>query len=914
MKNRHQLPPVLRRFISAPITVWMIPVFWLAYVLRCAGLGNSDLWLDEAVSYFVSRKPVLEILAYSAANVREHPPGYYLLLHLWMLVIGQSEFALRFVSVLGGMLSVALVVVLARRWFGDRLALLAAILMAIQPMAVQYGREVRMYTWTIAAVLLGVYLLDRAIVHNRWRDWSLFALVTLVSLSLHYLTILLLLAYGLFLALRWRELIGRWRFVLVLVLVAIVPLAWIALQPGPRNTALLTIQEGLRGGWSLARLEPVFTRSALGGAADTMQPTLAITLSSISWLLVLLGIGAMTRPRGQSRRNLQWLLALILMLPPVVASFLFVIMIGRHYSFTLGVFVIGVALGVAALLRRSRPVGIAVLAAMLCLNGYLSAGNMFGSWRPFSPAMEYATARAYPEEPIVFTHFFEWVLNSYYNRAELPAHYIPDSDVELSAQEASSRVADVLSRHPSAWLMLFPGLVNTERVEEAFDGLAFPAEKVWFPGGRGIEHYFAALPLTERPGDMIWKDLIRLNRWWIGSDSVAAGDALRLQFDWQRLRPVEEPLLVALTLVGPDETVWAKRVAEPCNGRCPASAWSELPELDRQALYIPPDVPTGDYELRIAWLSPEGVPLMGRTPDKTLPKKDLVLSVVHVGPPSGPAPVGPPMRKGANLAFGKGLVLQDYQFEDSSVRGGMMSVLSLQWRVTAPQPSLELELLLERRGRQYTIRRPMAPAWYPSEAWKPDRTVRVQPQFPIPGELPPGTYRARLAVLETATNEVRGQAQLGTLTIEDRPHRYDIPADGAAVDETWSEGIRLLRVKVPDDGVPGAAVPVTLIWQAKGPTGRNWKVFVHLLDAQGTVRAQGDSYPADDGAATVTWREGEVVVDTHILDLPPNLAQGSYAVRVGFYDETSGERLPKSGGSESFTLPIPLVVGARQGG
>ena len=125
MKNRHQLPPLLRRFISAPITVWMIPVFWLAYVLRCAGLGNSDLWLDEAVSYFVSRKPVLEILAYSAANVREHPPGYYLLLHLWMLVIGQSEFALRFVSVLGGMLSVALVVVLARRWFGDRLALLA---------------------------------------------------------------------------------------------------------------------------------------------------------------------------------------------------------------------------------------------------------------------------------------------------------------------------------------------------------------------------------------------------------------------------------------------------------------------------------------------------------------------------------------------------------------------------------------------------------------------------------------------------------------------------------------------------------------------------------------------------------------------------------------------------------------------
>jgi hypothetical protein len=914
MLDHAQASAALRRTVRAPLRVWMVPVLWLAYGLRCISLGNSDLWLDEAVSYFVARKPLPEILAYSATNVREHPPGYYVGLHLWMLVAGQSEFALRFLAVMGGVLSVALVAVLARRWFGDRIALLAAVLMAVQPMAAQYSREARMYTWAIAAVLLGVYLLDRAIRRNRWRDWVLFAAVTLATLSLHYLTILLLLAYGLFLVIRWRGLAGRWRLAGILGFLVLIPLGWIVLLPGPRDTALSTLGEGLRTGWSLARLEPVYTRSALGGAADTMQPALAIVLASASWLLVLLGIVAMPQPRGQSRRTLQWLLASILIVPPLVASFLFVVMIGRHYSFTLGLFTIGLVLGGLALFRRSRALGIAVLAALLAYNSYLCSGNLFGTYRPFSPAMEYATARAYAGEPLVYTHFFEWVLNSYYNRADLPAYYIPDSDIQLSVRAATRRAADVLDHNSSAWLMLFPGLLNTERVEEAFDALAYPAEKVWFPGGRGVVHYFAARPLTEHPGNMTWKDQIGLTRWWISGDTVAGGDALRLEFEWQRLRPVKGPVLVALTLVGPDKTVWATRVGEPCNGRCPTSAWADSPVVDRQALDVPSDIPPGEYELRIAWLGSDGDPTMGRLPGQALAQKDLPLAVVRVDPPSSGVAVSPPMADRLNVDFGKGLVLQGAELDDVHMQGGETLVLPLQWSVQEPQSPLALELRLERIGWRYAIQQPIGPAWYPSEAWTPGRSVKVQPQFAIPGSLPPATYRASVAVIETDTGSLRGQARLGALTIIDRPHRYDVPSDGAVVDQIWSEGIALLRVKAPESALPGDALPLTLVWQAQGPTQRNWKVFVHLLDAYGTVWAQGDGYPADSGAATPTWREGEVIVDNHVVDLPPDLPAGSYTVRVGFYDENTGERLPQADGSDSFTLPAPLVIGNSQGG
>ena len=67
---------------------------------------------------------------------------------------------------------------------------------------------------------------------------------------------------------------------------------------------------------------------------------------------------------------------------------------------------------------------------------------------------------------------------------------------------------------------------------------------------------------------MTWQDRIALRRWWASGNTVAAGDAVRMQFAWQRLDVLKDPALTALTLVGADGSVWAQRVAVPCNGRC----------------------------------------------------------------------------------------------------------------------------------------------------------------------------------------------------------------------------------------------------------------------------------------------------------------------------------------------------------
>ncbi|WP_261434892.1 glycosyltransferase family 39 protein [Serratia quinivorans] len=73
------------------------------------------------------------------------PHFYYLLLHGWMLLFGDSILAVQSLSMLFGVVTVALVIKLTRWLANERAALLAGGLMAMMPMAVRYSQEARMY-------------------------------------------------------------------------------------------------------------------------------------------------------------------------------------------------------------------------------------------------------------------------------------------------------------------------------------------------------------------------------------------------------------------------------------------------------------------------------------------------------------------------------------------------------------------------------------------------------------------------------------------------------------------------------------------------------------------------------------------------------------------------------------------------
>jgi hypothetical protein len=89
---------------------------------------------------------------------------------------------------------------------------------------------------------------------------------------------------------------------------------------------------------------------------------------------------------------------------------------------------------------------------------------------------------------------------------------------------------------------------------------------------------------------------------------------------------------------------------------------------------------------------------------------------------------------------------------------------------------------------------------------------------------------------------------------------------------------------------------LTLYWQALASPGRDYTLFIHLLDKSGAVVAQADAPPAHNAYPTGWWAAGETIAGTHRLPLTVD----TVAVRLGLYDPATGARLPIG----ASTLPV----------
>jgi len=111
--------------------------------LRFYRLDAQSFWNDEGNTARLVERPVALIIEGAAGDI--HPPGYYLLLHVWRAFTGDSEFALRAFSALCGVLTVAVTAAIGHCVGGRRIALAASLLVAVHPLSVYYSQEARMY-------------------------------------------------------------------------------------------------------------------------------------------------------------------------------------------------------------------------------------------------------------------------------------------------------------------------------------------------------------------------------------------------------------------------------------------------------------------------------------------------------------------------------------------------------------------------------------------------------------------------------------------------------------------------------------------------------------------------------------------------------------------------------------------------
>jgi 4-amino-4-deoxy-L-arabinose transferase-like glycosyltransferase len=124
-------------------------------------------------------------------------------------------------------------------------------------------------------------------------------------------------------------------------------------------------------------------------------------------------------------------------------------------------------------------------------------------------------------------------------------------------------------------------------------------------------------------------------------------------------------------------------------------------------------------------------------------------------------------------------------------------------------------------------------------------------------------------------------------------------AAGAAwspVSATFDDRLDLTGFWKPAAGFAGDWFYAILEWTPRRPLDADYKVFVHVVDADNRMRFQSDTQPLTALLPMSRWIPGQPMRDAHAVVIPADLPDGDYRVLVGVYDpDAGGARLPVRG-------------------
>ncbi|HEY1689361.1 MAG TPA: glycosyltransferase family 39 protein [Solirubrobacteraceae bacterium] len=210
---RRRLPPT-RYLLAAELL--------LAALLGIVTIGRRSFFLDETVSVTIAKLPWHQFT--HIVRTREgNMVLYHLLLSGWMH-LGSSEAVVRLLSVIAFVASVAALYWLARRLAGQRVALLAGLLLAVDPFMIRYAQTARGYELSVLLVTCATLLFARALERQTWGAWLSYSLVAALGVYAHFFALLIPAAHALSLIcvpperLRWRKLLGAAGALLVFLL------------------------------------------------------------------------------------------------------------------------------------------------------------------------------------------------------------------------------------------------------------------------------------------------------------------------------------------------------------------------------------------------------------------------------------------------------------------------------------------------------------------------------------------------------------------------------------------------------------------------------------------------------------------------------------------------------------------------
>ncbi|PSL36618.1 mannosyltransferase [Labedella gwakjiensis] len=178
--------PSARRRVLLPAILGVIAV-----VLSSIRSADVSSWTDEAITVSAATRSWSELWE-MLQNIDAVHGVYYAFMHVWIGLFGASEFAIRFPSALAVGGAVVGTYVLGRRFGGERLAVVGAVVTMLLPRLLWAGIEGRPFAFTAVAAVWATVALARALdTRNSAARWALYAILAAVGVLLNvYLALL----------------------------------------------------------------------------------------------------------------------------------------------------------------------------------------------------------------------------------------------------------------------------------------------------------------------------------------------------------------------------------------------------------------------------------------------------------------------------------------------------------------------------------------------------------------------------------------------------------------------------------------------------------------------------------------------------------------------------------------------------
>ncbi|MGZ3930050.1 MAG: glycosyltransferase family 39 protein, partial [Bacteroidia bacterium] len=174
----------MQEFFSKYKYVVFAGILILNLLFKSYQLGYNGLWYDECFSVNVAKDDVASIIKTSETD--PNPPLYPILLHYWMKAFGDSEFSIRFLTVMASAFSAGFLFLFCFRFLNWQTAIFASLMFFTSNEYYYYGQEARTFSVVLLCVILSNYFYLSLINKPDLKSCILLAVFSACLFYLHY--------------------------------------------------------------------------------------------------------------------------------------------------------------------------------------------------------------------------------------------------------------------------------------------------------------------------------------------------------------------------------------------------------------------------------------------------------------------------------------------------------------------------------------------------------------------------------------------------------------------------------------------------------------------------------------------------------------------------------------------------------